>query len=51
MQYSLGRKSKKPILDLVSLIFLLDIQAKMLEKELILLEKLSKYFKGVTFIS
>lgn len=50
MQYSLGRKSKKPILDLVSLIFLLDVQAEMLEKALIL-EKLSKCFKGVSFIS
>lgn len=39
MQYSLEKKSKKPILDLVTLIFLLDVQAEMLEKALILFEK------------
>lgn len=50
MQYSLGRKSKKPILDLASLIFLLDVQAEMLEKALTF-EKLSKCSKGVSFIS
>lgn len=51
MQHSFGRKSKKPILDVMALILLLDTEAEMLEKALILPEKLSNCFKGVSFIS